>query len=148
LVFHGPIRRGCVLSAFICRSGAIARRSGPIARRSGAIIRRLLTIVCCYESLFLSLHRPSRLGRIVLRLGTGVPCVSHLRALIRRDVSRHRGPQTGLSMLLSEMRRMLTMHTARVAGPLIRPGGGFLIAGGLILVRSCLVAVRSGSVAV
>ncbi len=53
-----------------------------------------------------------------------------------------------MSALLTEMRRVLTMHTGRVASPLIRSGGGFLTAGGLILVRGRLVAVRSALVAI
>jgi hypothetical protein len=137
-VLLGPVSWGCALGAILRGSGAILRGSGAILRGSGAIIRRLLMIARCSESLLLSLHR---FGSIVPHLGARVPHVGRLSTLIGRDVSRDRGSPTGLSVLLSEMRRMLTMHTGRVASPLIRPGDGFHLAGELILLRSGLVAV-------
>jgi len=83
-----------------------------------------------------------------LRLGVGVTHVGHLITPIRRDVSRRGGSQACARLLLSEMRRMLTMRAARVPHVLISPLEGFLIAGGLILVRRRLVAVRGSLVAV
>jgi hypothetical protein len=146
---------GCTLSAFLSstgtffsRTGAIARRTGAIvdrllmiARRTGAIIRRLLMIACCSESLLLFSHRLSRLFRIAVRIGAGIPHLGHLITLIRRDISRRCGSQACARLLISEMRRMLTMHAPHVTRVLISPLEGFLIAGGLILVGGRLVAV-------
>jgi hypothetical protein len=115
-------------------TGAIVCSLLAIARCTGAIIRRLLMIACGPERLLLSSHRLSRLDRIGFRLGVGITYVGHLITLICRGVSRRCGSQAPARLLLSEMRRMLTMRAARVARVLISPLEGFLIAGGLILV--------------
>ena len=130
----------CLLAVARC-TGAIICCLLAIARCTGVIIRRLLMIACGPERLPLSSHQVSRLGPIVLRLGAWDPRRGCVRTLISRDVSRCRGSQAGISVVLSELRRMRTMHTGRVASPLVRSGGGFLIAGRLILIRGRLVAV-------
>jgi len=122
----------CLL-AVARRTGAIIRRLLAIARRTGVIIRRLLMIACGPERLLLSSHQVSRLDRIGFRLGVGITHVGQLITLIRRGVSRRCGSQAPARLLLSEMRRMLTMRAARVPRVLIS-ALGFLIAGGLILV--------------
>jgi hypothetical protein len=105
-----------------------------IACCTGAIIRGLLMIACCSERLLLSSRRLSRLDRIVSRPADGIPHLRHLITDIRGGVSRRCGSQACARLLVSEMRRMLTMHAAHVRGVLISPLEGFLIAGGLILV--------------
>ena len=116
-------------------------RSAAIPRRSGAIIRRTLTIARCLDRPLLSSHGPKRLGLLLPRLSGGVPLLGslvarrcHLSTLVRRDISRHSGSPTSARLLISKMRRMLTMHTGQVTSPLISALGGFLVACGLILV--------------
>jgi hypothetical protein len=131
----GSVSWVCTLSAFrsrtgtfFSRTGALARRTGTIvdsllmiACRTGAIIRRLLVIACCSESLLLFSHRLSRLFSIAVRIGAGIPHLGHLITLIRRGVSRRCGSLPCARLLISEMRRMLTMHAAHVTGVLISP---------------------------
>jgi hypothetical protein len=115
-------------------------RSGAIPRRSGAIKRRTLTIARSSVRPLLSSHRLRRLD-LLPRLSGGVPLLgslvarfSRLSTLVRRDISRHSGSPTSARLLISKMRRMLTMHTGQVTTPLISALGGFLITCGLILV--------------
>jgi hypothetical protein len=122
----------CLLMIAGC-TGAIICCLLAIARCFGVIIRRLLMIACGPERLLLSSHRLSRLDGIVFPVGVGVTRVRHLVTLVRGGVSRRCGSQASARLLLSEMRRMLTMRAARVPRVLISPLG-FLVAGGLILV--------------
>jgi hypothetical protein len=117
---QGAIARG--RGTFLGRSDALIRRPGAIIRGTGTIILRPLTISRCPERLILA-----RIGCLIAR-------PRHLVTLIRRDLARGRGSQTSAGLPISEMRRMLTMHTAYVTNPLIGPHSGFLVTGGLILI--------------
>jgi hypothetical protein len=104
-------------------------------------VLRPLTIARRPERLRLACVRPGYLHRVSPRLGHGIACICcliarmcHPVALVRGDLARGRGSQTGARLSISEMRRMLTMHAAHVTSPLIGPHHGFLVAGGLILV--------------
>ena len=115
------------LGTFLGRSGALICRSGAIVRGTGAIVLRPQAISRRPERLLLACVQPERLvDRMHPRLGVGVSRIGYLIArlrnlvaLVRRDLARDRGPQAGARLSVSEMRRMLTMHTANVTNPLI-----------------------------
>jgi hypothetical protein len=142
-----PILRG--LGTFLGRSGALIRRPGAIVRGTGTVILRPLTVSRRPpKHPLLAFIRFGWLHRTIPRPGAGVPRLGYLIArlrhivtLVRCDLARPRGSQTGPRLSVSEMRRVRTMHTAHVTNPLIGLHRGFLVAGSLILVRRALVAV-------
>lgn len=141
------------------RLGAITRRQGAIVGGVGAflggscaivggtrtIVRRALAIVRGPESALCAPRRSRRLDRFPARPRARRPCGGylvarrcHLGALVCGDIPRHAGPQASMSLLVANLRRVLTMFAADVASLLIGSREGFPITGGLVLVRGRL----------
>jgi len=139
----------CSLSTFLSRPGAIIRCAGAIVSCARAISRRPLSVVPSPERLPFSSAEIGRLAPTVLRLGAGVPrlshpiaCRGHLSTPIRSGVPRGPSPQASASLPIAKMGCAVAPRGTAIR--LTRPLGRFLIAGDLVLFRGCLIAIRSG----